>query len=51
LGPQKRPAAIAEQALRIDLGVDNLTDRGCQPYLSAIDGPGRNIKTTLAWRF
>lgn len=45
------PPMIAGQALRIDLRVNNLTDPAFQPYLSAIDGPGRNLKANLAWGF
>jgi hemoglobin/transferrin/lactoferrin receptor protein len=39
--------------LRLDAGVDNVTDRDYQPYQAGVSAPGRNFKVlasyTLAW--
>lgn len=45
------PPMVPQRALRLDLGIDNLMDRAYRPYLSVIDGPGRNLKATLAYTF
>ncbi|GAB0149398.1 TonB-dependent hemoglobin/transferrin/lactoferrin family receptor [Marichromatium sp. PS1] len=37
--------------LTLDLGIDNLFDEDYLPYLSALEGPGRNLKATLSYRF
>ena len=37
--------------LSLDLGIDNLLDEDYTPYLSALQGPGRNFKATLSYRF
>ncbi|MBK1706011.1 TonB-dependent receptor [Halochromatium glycolicum] len=37
--------------LSLDLGIDNLLDEDYTPYLSVLQGPGRNIKATLSYRF
>lgn len=37
--------------LSLDLGVDNLLDEDYTPYLSVLQGPGRNIKATLSYSF
>ncbi|WP_338073202.1 TonB-dependent hemoglobin/transferrin/lactoferrin family receptor [Halochromatium salexigens] len=37
--------------LSLDLGVDNLLDEDYRPYLSVLQGPGRNIKATLSYNF
>ncbi|WPL17091.1 Heme/hemopexin utilization protein C precursor [Thiorhodovibrio winogradskyi] len=45
------PASGRGQGPSLNLAVDNLLDADYQPYLSALPGPGRNIKLTLAYRF
>jgi hemoglobin/transferrin/lactoferrin receptor protein len=45
-----RPSA-GRAGLSLDLGVDNLLDEDYRPYLSALKGPGRNLKATLSYRF
>ena len=37
--------------LSLDLGVDNLLDEDYTPYLSVLQGPGRNIKATVSYNF
>lgn len=37
--------------LSLDLGIDNLLDEDYRPYLSVLQGPGRNIKATLSYNF
>nr|WP_242467346.1 TonB-dependent hemoglobin/transferrin/lactoferrin family receptor [Thiocapsa imhoffii] len=46
-----QPPQVKHQALRLDFGIDNLMDRDYLPYLSAIEGPGRNIKLTMVVSF
>ncbi|MBK1648024.1 TonB-dependent hemoglobin/transferrin/lactoferrin family receptor [Rhabdochromatium marinum] len=45
------PASRQGQGPSLNLAVDNLLDEDYQPYLSALQGPGRNIKLMLAYRF
>lgn len=45
-----RPAA-ARDRLRVDVGIDNVTDRTYRPHLSAINDPGRNVKVLASYRF
>jgi hemoglobin/transferrin/lactoferrin receptor protein len=46
-----QPPQVKNQALRLDFGIDNLMDRDYLPYLSAIEGPGRNVKLTMVLSF
>lgn len=46
-----QPPRVKNQALRLDFGIDNLMDREYLPYLSAIEGPGRNVKLTMVVSF
>ncbi len=43
----------ALKGLRIDFGVDNVTDENYEPYISGVSAPGRNVKLlasyTLGW--
>lgn len=45
------PASRRGQGPSLNLAVDNLLDEDYQPYLSALQGPGRNIQLSLAYRF
>lgn len=45
-----QPAAFG-QRLRVDLGVENLTDRQYRPHLSALPDAGRNLKLQTSYRF
>ncbi|WP_019625871.1 TonB-dependent hemoglobin/transferrin/lactoferrin family receptor [Thioalkalivibrio sp. ALJT] len=40
-----------DDALRVDLGVDNLTDRTYRNHLSALNSPGRNLRLQATYRF
>lgn len=46
-----QPTPVQLQGLRIDFGIDNLTDRDYRPHLSLLQAPGRNIKTSLSYRY
>ncbi|MFW5723145.1 MAG: TonB-dependent hemoglobin/transferrin/lactoferrin family receptor [Halochromatium sp.] len=37
--------------LSLDVGIDNLLDEDYTPYGSVLQGPGRNLKATLSYRF
>ena len=41
----------AQDRLRVDFGIDNVTDRTYRPHLSAINDPGRNVKILASYRF
>lgn len=45
-----QPAAFGRR-LRVDLGVENLTDRQYRPHLSALPDAGRNLKLQTSYRF
>ncbi|WP_155986335.1 TonB-dependent hemoglobin/transferrin/lactoferrin family receptor [Thioalkalivibrio sp. ALE9] len=40
-----------QDAVRVDLGVDNLTDRTYRNHLSALNSPGRNLRLQATYRF
>jgi len=46
-----KPHGFGKDKLRVDLGVDNLFDEDYRPHLSVLNGPGRNIKATVAVTF
>ncbi len=46
-----KPQRFGKDKLRIDLGVDNLFDEDYRPHLSLLNGPGRNVKATVAVAF
>lgn len=46
-----QPQHRSLKGLRVDFAVDNLGDRDFREHLSLLKSPGRNFKTSLAWRF
>ncbi len=46
-----KPQRFGKDKLRVDVGVDNLFDADYRPHLSLINGPGRNVKASVAVRF
>ncbi|MCG5525392.1 TonB-dependent hemoglobin/transferrin/lactoferrin family receptor [Ectothiorhodospira haloalkaliphila] len=45
-----QPKAAGER-LRLDFGIDNVTDKAYRPHLAAINDPGRNVKIQASYRF
>ncbi len=39
------------KGIRIDFGIDNLTDKDYRRHLSALKDPGRNYKLAVSWQF
>ncbi|MCG5514110.1 TonB-dependent hemoglobin/transferrin/lactoferrin family receptor [Ectothiorhodospira shaposhnikovii] len=45
-----RPGADRDR-MRVDFGIDNLTDKTYRPHLSSMNDPGRNVKIQASYRF
>ena len=45
------PRQGAFEGLRIDAGIDNLSDVDYRPHLSALKAPGRNVRAALSYSF
>ena len=44
------PASGALKGLRLDLGVDNVTDANYEVVAAGVSQPGRNFKAAISWR-
>lgn len=42
---------VTDERLRLDIAVENLTDRTYRRHLSALNAPGRNVKLMASYRF
>jgi hemoglobin/transferrin/lactoferrin receptor protein len=45
------PRQGAFEGLRIDAGIDNLSDVDYRSHLSALKAPGRNVRAALSYSF
>jgi hemoglobin/transferrin/lactoferrin receptor protein len=45
------PEAADYSGLRVDLGIDYLTDKAYRRHLSLIEEAGRNFKVSVSYRF
>ncbi|MGQ0594960.1 MAG: TonB-dependent receptor domain-containing protein [Gammaproteobacteria bacterium] len=45
------PEAAGYSGLRVDFGIDNLTDKSYRRHLSLIDEAGRNFKVAVSYRY
>ncbi|MEM9168481.1 MAG: TonB-dependent receptor [Pseudomonadota bacterium] len=44
-----QPSAGALEGLRVDVGVDNVTDADFEVVAAGVSQPGRNVKATVSW--
>jgi len=45
-----QPSSGTLEGLRVDLGVDNISDADYQVIAAGVSEPGRNIKAAIRWR-